>query len=346
MMAEKYNLRWHTYTDHLQKMLKEMKEEFTDVTLICEDKQRIRAHRNILAGCSPVFKSIFQIEDVQNPIIFLRGINHADMESILQFIYLGKASFYQDRMYEFLQAARSLEIAELSTVAPESLNSTTDDYDRPPGEADDENEIEGKLEEVLEAVKVRTISKSTGQSSGSIKCQECEKTFSGRNRNQKLSRHVDAIHRGIKYKCKQCPKEYTQTEHLKKHVEAIHGGIKYRCQQCPKEYNQSENLKTHVKITHEGQKFLCHHCSVTFGRKENLYSHIRKHNSTITIPGSFQCQECEKTFSENYNLKRHVDIIHGGIKYKCQQCPKVYTSNENLKIHVKNTHEGLGFPCN
>ena len=83
-MAEKYNLKWHTYTDHLQKMLQEIKEEFTDVTLICDDKKKIRAHRNILAGCSPVFKSIFQSENVQKPIIFLRGINHADMESILQ----------------------------------------------------------------------------------------------------------------------------------------------------------------------------------------------------------------------------------------------------------------------
>ena len=87
MMDEKYNLTWHTYTDHLQNMLKEMRENFTDVSLICDDKQKIRAHRYVLAGCSPVFKSIFQSENVQNPIIFLRGINHADMESILQFIY-------------------------------------------------------------------------------------------------------------------------------------------------------------------------------------------------------------------------------------------------------------------
>ena len=79
-------------------------------------------------------------------------------------------------------------------------------------------------------------------------------------------------------------------------------------------------------------------------RKYDLDSHIRKHNSS-TIPESIQCQECEKTFSGNHNLKRHVDVIHGGIKYKCQQCPKEYTSNENLKIHVRNTHEGYGFPA-
>ena len=277
-MIEKYNLKWHSYTDHLQKMLQEIMEEFTDVTLICDDKKKIRAHRNILAGCSPVFKSIFQSENVQNPIVFLKGINHADMESILQFIYLGEASFYQERMDEFLQAAKSLEIAELSTVSPESPNSNTDDHDGPAGEADDENEFEGKLEEFLETVKVRTISKSTGESSGSFQCQECEKKFTV---NGSLKRHVEAIHGGIKYKCQQCPKEYNQVDNLKRHVEAIHGGIKYRCQQCPKEYTQIDNLKTHVKITHEGQRFPCNHCSATFANKQNLDFHIRKHNSTI-----------------------------------------------------------------
>ena len=257
MMAEKYNLRWHTYTDHLQKMLQEIKEEFTDVTLICDDKKKIRAHRNILAGCSPVFKSIFQSEDVQNPIIFLRGIKQADMESILQFIYFGEASLYQERMDEFLQAAKSLEIAELSTVHPfiQSPNSNTDDYDRPTGEATTaENEIEEKLEEVLETYegKIIKIRKKLGRSKGSSQCQECEKTFS-------------------------------RSQILKRHVEAIHGGIKHKCQQCPKEYTSLDNLKSHVKITHEGQKFLCNHCSVTFVQKRRLDAHIRKHNSSTTL---------------------------------------------------------------
>ena len=54
---------------------------------------------------------------MQNPIIFLRGINHADMEAILQFIYFGEVSFYQERIEEFLLAAKSFEIEELSNVA-------------------------------------------------------------------------------------------------------------------------------------------------------------------------------------------------------------------------------------
>ena len=39
MNQEKFNLTWHTYTDHLREMLHNMmsSEEFTDVTLVSED---------------------------------------------------------------------------------------------------------------------------------------------------------------------------------------------------------------------------------------------------------------------------------------------------------------------
>ena len=115
---EKYTLNWHSYSDHLREALNEMmiSSEFADVTLVTDDKQQIRAHRNILSACSPVFKSILQIDSKNaNPVIYLKGIQHPEMESIMQFIYLGEARFYEERMSEFLTVSKNLEIKELST---------------------------------------------------------------------------------------------------------------------------------------------------------------------------------------------------------------------------------------
>ena len=81
---EKYTLTWHNCTDHIKEALKEMmtSSKFADVTLVTDDKQQIRAHRNILSACSPVFKNIFQIDSMNaNPVIYLRGIQHYEMES-------------------------------------------------------------------------------------------------------------------------------------------------------------------------------------------------------------------------------------------------------------------------
>ena len=113
---EKYNLTWHTYTDHLKQMLQSLMndKDSQDVTLVCDDKVKIKAHRIVLKACSPVFKNILENNDRGGQTIYLRGIQHQEMESILQFMYLGEATFYQDRMNEFLSVAKNLEIKELS----------------------------------------------------------------------------------------------------------------------------------------------------------------------------------------------------------------------------------------
>ena len=115
---EKYILKRHSYSDHLRKMMKEMmiSGQFADVTLVTDDNEQIMAHRNILSTCSPVFKDILQLDSNNtNSVIYLRGIQHSEMESIMQFIYLGEAKFYEERMSEFLMVSKNLEIKELST---------------------------------------------------------------------------------------------------------------------------------------------------------------------------------------------------------------------------------------
>ena len=58
MTQEKYNLNWHTYSDHLREMLHEMMKsnELTDVTLVCDDKRQFKAHKIVLSACSYIFE--------------------------------------------------------------------------------------------------------------------------------------------------------------------------------------------------------------------------------------------------------------------------------------------------
>ena len=65
MREEKYTLNWHTYSDHLRDILKEMSSDdsFADVTLVTDDKKQMKAHKNILSASSSVFKEILQINN-------------------------------------------------------------------------------------------------------------------------------------------------------------------------------------------------------------------------------------------------------------------------------------------
>ena len=111
-MDDKFNLSWDTYSNHLKEMIHDMyeKNEYTDVTLVSEDRKQFKAHRLVLSSCSPLFKSIISESKNPSPFIYLRGIQSCEIESILHFLYLGQATIYNERMNEFLNVAKSLEL--------------------------------------------------------------------------------------------------------------------------------------------------------------------------------------------------------------------------------------------
>merc|ERR1712126_494460 len=116
MNPDKLNLDWNTYSDHLREMLHEMmkSKELTDVTLVCDDRKQFNVHKVVLSACSSVFKSIIKDLPHNSSVIYLRGIQHQEMESILEFMYLGEATLFHERMNEFLDVAKNLEIKQIS----------------------------------------------------------------------------------------------------------------------------------------------------------------------------------------------------------------------------------------
>ena len=76
MHKEKYNINWHTYSDHLKEMLHEMMKsnELEVVTLVCDDKKQFKAHKIVLSACSSVFRRIIKDLPKNVSVINLRGI--------------------------------------------------------------------------------------------------------------------------------------------------------------------------------------------------------------------------------------------------------------------------------
>ena len=100
MSEEKCNLKWNTHPDYLREMLNYMmkSEQLTDVTLVCDDRRKFKAHKIVLSACSPVFKDIILDLPPNDSVIYLRGVQHQEIEPIIEFMYLGEATFQQERM--------------------------------------------------------------------------------------------------------------------------------------------------------------------------------------------------------------------------------------------------------
>ena len=267
---EKYSLTWNSYSDHLREAMKDMMttSDFADVTLVTDDRQQIRAHRNILSACSPVFKNIFQLHSSNNanPVVYLRGIQHSEMESIMQFLYLGEARFHEDRMSEFFQVAKDLEIKNISTAiemnVPTAWKVESNEHemnivaDEDPAQSFIEDANVKNVEYYSQTVTIPTIKNNTP--------------------NKKLTRTNDA-----KYRCDQCDKQYSDKSNLTKHIQSKHEGIKYACYECDYQATRQDNLTSHIQSLHEGVKYACNQCEYKATQKTNLRTHIKKKHLTF-----------------------------------------------------------------
>ena len=295
LLQEMYTFHWHSYSDHLREVLREMmtSSEFADVTLVTDDKQQIRAHRSILSACSQVFENILQLDtNNTNPVIYLSGVQHSEMESIMQFIYLGEARFYEKRMSEFLMVSKSLEIKDLSTCIEMNdkafSNEVNTDHDT---NIPDDNTIFSSLKNedctnvehqarskpiIRNQSANRTVGRTEVVSVDSkFLCQDCERIF---NNHKALSYHIKSKHEGITYACNQCHYQAPTQSSLKLHIQSIHEGVKYACYQCNYQSTQQGHLVAHIQSIHEGVRYACNQCDYKATFQNALRTHIkRKH---------------------------------------------------------------------
>ena len=91
MASEKFCLRWNDFETNISSAFKDIRSEseFFDVVLACDDEQ-IQAHKLILSACSPFFRNIFRRNKHPNVLLYLKGVSHRHMESVLNFMYHGE----------------------------------------------------------------------------------------------------------------------------------------------------------------------------------------------------------------------------------------------------------------
>ena len=278
MHPEKYTLSWHSYTAHLKRMMKElmMNEDYSDVTLVTEDKKHIKANINILSACSPVFRDILKKENVASTIIYLRGIQFSEMESIMHYVYIGEATFHEERMNEFLSVAKLLEIKEL-------CNTETDTKYEPEEELKQYDPItlmEGqKIEPDNLKIPAQKQQRGVVSENNKYVCEQCPKTYSSRGA---LHSHKKSAHEGVMYPCDKCDYQATQKCDLTRHIKSKHEGVKYACDQCDYQTGYQVGLDLHIQSKHEGVAVAYDQCDYQSTKHSNLIRHINNKHEVAT----------------------------------------------------------------
>ena len=252
-----------------------MNEDFSDLTLVTEDKKHMKANSSILSTCSPVFKDILKTERTSRQIIYLRGVQQSELESIMQFIYLGEAECCKERLDEFLAVAKSLEIKELCNAETQPIEELVDEL----SSFDPVMSTEGFKEETVILKQMKMEAPQERQRNevsviGPFECDQCQKTYS---RKAGLYTHKQTVHLGVRYACDHCDYQATQKTDLTKHIQSKHKGVRYACDQCDYQATRQDHLKDHIKVKHEGVRdtFACDQCNYKSSWKHMLNSHKR-----------------------------------------------------------------------
>ena len=125
-MSEKLCLKWNDFQEMTNTAFGCLRNdnEFSDVTLICEDGHQVGTHKVILAASSPFFHNMLRKNKHPHPLIYMRGVKSEDMGAIVDFMYYGEANVYQENIDSFLTIASELNLKGLSQNRSETEEST------------------------------------------------------------------------------------------------------------------------------------------------------------------------------------------------------------------------------
>jgi len=188
------------------------------------------------------------------------------------------------------------------------------------------NESSTSLEEVAEHMKIH--------SSISYQCNMCVESFPD---TAALARHILTHNNNPgQYICSVCGKRSADNfANFVKHLRIHTGERPFKCKYCPKDFSDPSHVKRHMKV-HTGEKNF--HCDVCH-RKFNQSSHLLRHRRCHTGEKPFKCEQCEEWFVDKVRMQVHVMKDHTGERpYPCPECDKAFLTKAILKTHKK-THQ-------
>ena len=111
-MSQSLDISWDEYNRNTVNTFSTHRKEsnFHDVTLVCSDMVKIKAHKMVLSSCSDYFKSLLEDIDQHNPYICIENISSEDMNKVLDFIYLGSVKIKHEALDRFLLISTRLKI--------------------------------------------------------------------------------------------------------------------------------------------------------------------------------------------------------------------------------------------
>ena len=313
MASSKFCLKWNDFQNNLIESFKELRDDtaLCDVTLVSMDGHQVKAHRIILTASSPIFMNIFKNNTRSNPMIYMRGINTRDLDSIVDFMYYGEANIDQDNVEAFLALADELQLQGLSgteqnekmhknELSSNSITPTTNKVEV------STNELSEDLLDPFHEFPLNTIPETEhSQIPIEPSLEPIESNISS-NVDQNLT---------LKVRKDDTKPTMSKVVSKKKHNKPIKDKLLKNKVDKSDANSVSQTLPTDLSKEQE---------KVTL--KQKLESMIEKVDSTWSKPGytGWRCKSCGKVNNNKMAMKSHAETHIDGISLPCNICGKVF----------------------
>ena len=211
-------------------------------------------------------------------------------------------------------------------------------------ETDDAGSQEGvELVRTVEATQVAGEQKEQISVSNCYECPYCTITSST---YPSFKTHLRQHQTEKCYRCiaPSCSKMFQGLEQFLEHTQE-HKDRQFRCHLCSAKFNDLGQLNLHSyshltdEQTREKQVFQCGKCKNRYTSAEALDHHLE------STPHSYTCELCDKEFTAERFLRKHLVITHSKGLFECEVCHKKLKNEHYLKSHSM-IHTGeMPFEC-
>ena len=250
--SEKFCLKWKEFQNNLSLSLKDLEndEDFSDVTLACDDDITINAHTVILSASSSVFHALLRKHKHPNPLLYMRGISSKQLAYIVDYVYQGEVNVMQEDLDDFLNIAKDLKIKGLSESQTENKSVLHQERD-----VSEDLKDEFNLEEMAHSQWVDPLEHFNDFEEDYHENQQGTGLFIESKMVVDESINLEArINERIErkndyFRCTICGKQSRIKQVLRQHIET-HLGISHPCSTCGKFYKTTNSLRKHISTSH------------------------------------------------------------------------------------------------
>ena len=250
MAMQIFPLKWNKFQDSVNAAFGRLREDndFTNVTLVCEDGQLMEAHKVILAASSPFFDHLLRVNKHNHPLIYMRGVTAEVLSPIIDFLYSGEANVQQENLDSFLALALELNLEGLKEQHYEEVKE--EEVAIKSLKTNSKPSLKRKKKFSVKPEDLHPFSESVSSSGDADVAEEMDAEINCViEKTQKMM--SSGKKRAYSTMCEQCGKE-GPIQNIKDHIAKDHAkNTEVSCNQCNLAFDSKAAFRNHIVNSHE-----------------------------------------------------------------------------------------------